>query len=216
MKKLKQSEIRLLFLLVIVTMIMFSFQFGYKKNKDKTDGLTAENMVLETELSQYQEMQADEVSYQEGLEMFKKESEEILDAYGPGTTPEKTTDYITYLEDDTEAKIYNISFGTPNLFFTSASARNAENGVYEASNTQISLTYKADYSEFKEMIDYIQNYNERITIENVSIAFDQETGNLTGTLSMNWYTLTGTEKVYEDPIVDEIGIGKKNIFGTSD
>ncbi|MBE5962869.1 MAG: hypothetical protein E7256_16080 [Lachnospiraceae bacterium] len=215
MKKLKQSEIRLLFLLVIVAMLMFSFQFGYQNNKEKTKVLETENAVLETELMQYRLMQQDEVTYREGLEKFKQDCSYIINAYGPGTSPENTTDYIIDLEENTGAKIYNISFGAPDIFFTSGSARNADGGVYEVSTTQVSLTYKADYEQFKKMVDYIQKYEERITIENVSIAFDQETGNLTGTISMNWYAMTGTDKVYEDPKVDGITSGKKNIFGTS-
>ena len=99
-------------------------------------------------------MQQDETSYREGLAMFQEEVSEILDSYGPGTSPEKTTAYLIGLEEETKAKIYTVSFGTPELFFASSNARNEENEVYEASNTQMSVSYKADYEQFKEMVEW--------------------------------------------------------------
>ena len=47
----------------------------------------------------------------------------------------------------------------------------------------------------------------RKSIDGLSLSFDAETGDLTGTLVFNMYSLTGTDATYTTPVVSNVVMG---------
>ena len=79
----------------------------------------------------------------------------------------------------------------------------------------ISMGFSSSYVSFKDLAEYIKNYPENVIIDSVSVSVDGSTGELAGTIVLKRYSLSGTGKVDESPIIDDnISIGKDNIFGT--
>ncbi len=84
-------------------------------------------------------------------------------------------------------------------------------GYYAA----LTMSYEASYDDFKKMIAYIKTFEDRTTITAAASAYDSETGLLSGTVTVNMYYLTGTEKAYDAPQVDGVNKGVNNLFGSS-
>lgn len=84
-------------------------------------------------------------------------------------------------------------------------------GYYSA----LTMNYEASYDDFKKMVAYIKTFEDRMTITAVSSSYDNETGLLSGTLTINMYYLTGAGKEYEAPQVDGANKGVSNLFGSS-
>ncbi|WMJ88591.1 hypothetical protein [Anaerocolumna sp. MB42-C2] len=80
----------------------------------------------------------------------------------------------------------------------------------------LTITFKVSYDGLKRCIDYINNYPEKRNIDEITLAYDSETGNLTGSMKINMYNLIGTGREYTEPILGGTGIGLDNIFGTID
>lgn len=80
--------------------------------------------------------------------------------------------------------------------------------------TNISLTYNSTYKALKELISYIHNNQNRRTLHTMNVSYDTETGNLTGSVELGMYSLTGLNKAYEAPAIPSMTIGTDNIFGT--
>ncbi len=78
----------------------------------------------------------------------------------------------------------------------------------------ITMNFKSSYKGFKELMDFIASYPDKTVIDSVSVSYDNTTGNLTGSLVLKRFALTGTGKVYETPMIEDISIGTDNIFGT--
>ena len=79
----------------------------------------------------------------------------------------------------------------------------------------VTISYTTTYQGLKQAINYINNYGERMTIDSVSVAFDESTGLLEGTMVLNLYTLSDSVKPhYTIPQISGIPIGNPNIFGT--
>ena len=76
------------------------------------------------------------------------------------------------------------------------------------------LTYQTTYDGMKKCIDYINNNEEKMNISDLTVAFDNTTGNLSGTLTINMYALDGINKAYVEPEINGVDIGTDNIFGT--
>lgn len=81
--------------------------------------------------------------------------------------------------------------------------------------SRFTINFKTTYKGLHKLIDYINEYPYRTSINNVSVSFDSTSGNLTGSLELTRYALTGTGKQYEPPFIDGIDIGTDNIFGTN-
>lgn len=79
-------------------------------------------------------------------------------------------------------------------------------------STAIVLTYQTSYEGLKKCIEFINENEEKMNITDISAAFDNTTGNLTGTLTINLYALDGIDKQDEEVKVPGIHIGVDNIF----
>ena len=94
---------------------------------------------------------------------------------------------------------------------TDASADTSGNvaGYYAS----IGIRYEASYNGLKEMIAYVNAFQDRTTITQFSAAFDDATGKLTGEMTLNMYYITNTGKEYVPPVFDFMPKGVSNIFG---
>lgn len=79
---------------------------------------------------------------------------------------------------------------------------------------QLTMNYEAAYEDFKKMIHYIGELEDRATVPIVSSAFDSESGKLTGSITVKMFYLTNTDKEYVEPDPGNIRSGVKNIFKT--
>jgi len=78
----------------------------------------------------------------------------------------------------------------------------------------ISITFRSTYDGFKKCLDYINNYPEKCNVGDVTVSYDTETGNVSGTMNINMYHLQGKGVTYQPPEIGDVGISTKNIFGT--
>ncbi len=105
---------------------------------------------------------------------------------------------------------------------TSADGSSDEDGTtgavkaseYYLYNYPVTFSFNVSYSGLKKAVKYIEDYGERMTIDDISVAYDDSTGRLTGTMALNMYTMTGTPKTYLAPAIDNMKLGVANIFGS--
>lgn len=69
----------------------------------------------------------------------------------------------------------------------------ADTHMYEV---PLSISISCTYDDFKGLVRYIYNQQERESIQGVSISYNETDGMLTGNMTMNTYYLLGTDKVY--------------------
>lgn len=93
----------------------------------------------------------------------------------------------------------------------SENAKEPVSGYYAS----IGVKYDASYQGLKEMIRYVNEYPDRITITDFSGAEESESGRLAGNITFNMYYIKGTGKAYIPPEFDGIPKGVLNIFGGS-
>lgn len=78
----------------------------------------------------------------------------------------------------------------------------------------VSYDMTSSYRDLKTVISDILNDPDKQNVDGISLAYDSETGELAGTMNVNRYFLTGTEKQYANPSAGDIKKGSNNIFGT--
>lgn len=137
-------------------------------------------------------------------------STDTADETTDGTTDSAADD--TSATTDTTADTQSTEDGTDDAA-TDASADTSGNvaGYYAS----IGIRYEASYNGLKEMIAYVNAFQDRTTITQFTAAFDDATGKLTGEMTLNMYYITNTGKEYVPPVFDFMPKGVSNIFGNT-
>jgi hypothetical protein len=94
----------------------------------------------------------------------------------------------------------------------SSGGNDNDKGQYYLYKYQTTISYTGTYSELKKAIEFIENYGERTTVNDITSTFDETTKKLTGSMTLNMYTLSGTAQEYTAPSVSG-SLGNANIFG---
>ena len=78
------------------------------------------------------------------------------------------------------------------------------------------LQFNGTYDSLKDAVDYLASRSGRMTLDSVDASFDASTGNLTGTITVNMFSMTGTGSTYSEPDAGNVALGRKDLFGTID
>lgn len=121
------------------------------------------------------------------------------------TTTEATTEAATEAATDAAAD------GTATT--TDATATALDVHLFKA---PINYSFQATYDGLKNMMYYLLNDSNRKNIENINITFDTETGNLTGSMDVNLFMMTGTGREYRPLSIPATSKGVSDIFHTAE
>lgn len=78
------------------------------------------------------------------------------------------------------------------------------------------LQFNGTYDSLKDAVDYLASRSGRMTLDSVDASFDASTGNLIGTITVNMFSMTGTDSTYTEPDAGSVALGRKDLFGTID
>lgn len=77
------------------------------------------------------------------------------------------------------------------------------------------INYEVSYEGLKRSVKNICMQTDRMVIDNLNVVYDEQTGLLKGSTSVNMYCVPGQEgKEYEEPDFGGVLLGTDNIFGT--
>lgn len=146
-------------------------------------------------------------------DMFYSEAELEQEEAAAGTT---TTEEATTEETTTEATATPAPTVTPAATdITTADGTTAtENTGVVGYKTTLAVEFTTNYEGLKKAIDFINTYEDKMSIETITVEFDTETGALKGTINLCMYALDGTGAEYVEPKISGIKLGLKDIFGS--
>lgn len=212
--KIDPKQLRLLLAITMILILFCAYQFGYMKYLNKTETVEEETVVLQQRYDDLSAQVAQEAFFKEGIATNQANMKAIMNQYGPGNSPEKSTKFLIDLSNTTGIEIPTVSFSPEDLIFESTTVPSVNGlGIFTYHST-LSITFRATYQALKDSIDIINSNPEKMNIASISASYDTETGNLSGTLVINQYAMIGTGKTYEPPVIDGVNIGTDSIFGT--
>lgn len=223
MEKKLGNELQKFFLMLLLVIIMavVAVMYLYLPLLEERDKLIDGNIKLNTRWIELRNMGRDTEIYKESIASSREEISKVLSRYGAGNTPEKSIVLVTRLESEVGMKIPNVSFSTPTTLTSvdvptiQDAGDNQYNITYSKVNLlteTLTLNYSCTYEQLKKMVDFVNSYPERMNVKSVTVSYDSETGNLSGSLVLNLYAVTGTNKEYTEPLIEDIRLGEENIF----
>ncbi len=221
--KLSNQEIRMILLGLALIMVAVSYFLVFSKSvkaAQEIEAQNAEDQQRVTELELMQQRQDEVIAETEG---YRQEVQDIIEKYPTDVPTEKAIMVIEDLENTTKVHVSSINLLMNNLIGDVAgttttvdaegneitvSSENTRVGFYDA----LSMNYEGTYEDIKSMAEYIAGLKDRMTVPAITMSYDTETGNISGTFTVNMFYLTNTDKEYTDPSVKGIGSGVPDIF----
>ena len=113
---------------------------------------------------------------------------------------------------DTVAQVYK--FGA--VKSTNPSSKGKK--VYETDNTGVSTTinvsYECTYDQLKAVLEYLRTNGRKATITNMSLSYDQGAGIVSGSMSITFYAITGSDRPVQNVDIQDVFVGTGNIFNS--
>ena len=147
-----------------------------------------------------------------------------LDGNQAAPVPEDAVPAETTLEEDVAAAQagQTTNYGelqVPDLNFSSGALPAGYQGEYGPITLNLNvlnLNFVTSYDGLKRTLNYLNTNPDRRTINNIALAYNEDTGLLSVAAVINEYSLTGTGKTYEYPFMPMVSQGTPNIFGSAD
>ena len=79
--------------------------------------------------------------------------------------------------------------------------------------TKYEVDMTGNMNQIMDMVDWVRDNKEHMSISNLRHTFDATSGKLTGTATINYYEINGNGNPYIEPKIDGIVIGTDSIFG---
>ena len=223
--KVKKSEIQLLIAVIGVLIAVCTYFLVYSKFNEKSDALEAQNVTLSSQVATLEILDQRKADYIEATEKMQSYITNFENRFPADILPEDSIMMVKTLEDYTRTEVANIAFGSEaEVVYTPAAdaattatspvstdgTAYADTHMYEV---PLSISISCTYDDFKGLVRYIYNQQERESIQGVSISYNETDGMLTGNMTMNTYYLLGTDKVYSSPYIPDMQMGVDTIFG---
>ena len=208
-------NVLIIILVVLVVALGVLYYFGRKAQKKQAE--------------QMEQMEAALPQVRENMKNLKQKQADIIAKYPSDIKTEKVIWILQDIEDHNDYHISDITFTmsnplqiTPDVSDTTdtrddSSTDTATNNVPAVTGyyASIGVKYDATYEGLKDMLAYVNEYSDRITITDFSSSVDSETGRLTGEMTFSMYVITNTGKDYVEPKFDMMLKGVQNIFGNN-
>ena len=212
--KITLKHIQYILILLIVVIAVVAYYLGFLRYIEKAEQIRNSNKTIEARISELNDKESHRTEWNESISQVAEDAKVRLAKYGPGNTPEKSIMFVRALENATGLMIPSISFGADTVLYLSNEVDENGNPKIELNTTTLSINYASTYDGLKKCIDYINHYPERMNIYGFSANYNQDSGQLSGSMVINLYGIKDADHVYTDPSISGVKIGVDNIFGT--
>lgn len=236
--KLTEKDKNLLLILAVIAAFCLPLVLLVQPAMNKCEALTHEISELQSRKSYLDQIVAAGSTYQEEAENIAVKKEELMNRF-PSDIPQEAS--LLFM-DNTEKKIpislYQVGFGEDvAMQMTSAPTQEAidqveadtgdvtDDSVYADTTSQTAVTsgltgiststdfsYTAGYEEFKEFLDYIENYNDRMVITSLTASYAMDMNQVNGNFTLIQYALKGEDRNPVSFLEPEMIQGTNNIF----
>lgn len=230
-KNITKKDQKLLIILFGLAILLISYYWGNKHFTELKAGVDSANSEKRTEVSILTDYANNQAYYEEMMVDMNEDNDKVKAKFPPTIHSENSIVSAMKLEQESPSlTISNIGIDDTVLVRSTLEER-AElsevrqqaqlmgiesDYVYELYNTPVTYQFAAGYSDFKKSINSIRKNVDLKSIESVVMTYDNTTSNLLGTLTVNQYTIAGTDRQYSTPEVKGSPVGNANPFSTTE
>ena len=236
--KIKKSEVNILIMLIGILLAVLAYFVVYSSFTEKKDILAAENATLQSEVEELQKLADNKQFYIDETNRMDNEIQDILSGFPGEIRQEDQVMYAAGFESMYSNTIWVIGLSIDDTQLVQVAAPEAaapandevveDTGDGAANDAVVAtgglkdtvflysspftLDYKITYRSFKDVVRLILESDERMSIQNINLSYDSESGCLTGSLDATMYTVSGTDYIYKELDIPGVRMGTSDIF----
>lgn len=237
--EISKKDKKLLVYLLALSIIAGSYFFGARIFLDKQYTVSNEANSLKIQVSHLNDIYNNSQNYENRIVTAQQRANELEEKFFGGFDQESTLILIDKIEKDTKVWISRVSFqeyavisdnstaeaGAPqdveNIEGTESTAGDTDNTIsvdngsaFSGLEQDLILDYECNYADFKNFLEYIENYDQRLFISAINASYIPDSNQISGSLSLSQFALTGPGR--EKPSLDlsAISTGVDNVFTT--
>lgn len=202
MDSITKGQRNLLLFLLGIAILVLPIRFLAMGNFDDKKSIESQYNERQTYYNSLLEKDANRQQYIADTEKYKADYEAVLAEFPSELYQDNTIMYLQGVKDKYKFNFPSVTMGEETLFYTlgagavgdvtvadnsSASTDAAASDVtidesaatasgYNCYSASFPVTYEGDYKDIKDVIDYIKNGDYRMTLDDVTIAFNEQTG----------------------------------------
>ena len=238
MDAMTKGQRNLLLFLLGVVILFVPIRYVAMNNFEDRKNIISEKDKQQVDYNDLKSKDVNRDQYIKDTENYKQEYQAILAEFPSEIYQENTIMYLQGIKDEYKFDFPSVTMGEEQLFYTLGTGAVGDATLADASATtdttadstttdetvaagsdnfncysaSFPVTYSGSYKDLKDVIDYIQGGDFRMTVDSISIAFDEETGNYAGEMTFTSYAVNGGDRT-TDQVDVNVQNGKDNIFG---
>lgn len=239
---MKKSDKNIILILIGLAIAAATYFLVFTKLTAETETMQKANAELKQEVQRLQDLADNKQQYLDDTDTMLAEIEVIKQKFPAQYLPEDQILYMINAEKQYDAVAQKISMNPASVIEVAAPTQDAaveaadvaategtatEEGATEVTTeepakpeillykTPVSVEVLTSYISIKDIIKMINVDENRKSIDNISIAFDSQTGELLSNIDISMYSLTGTEAEYVAPKVDGVVYGTNDLFNSA-
>ena len=226
--KVNQKYVEIGLILFIIIIGVCAYRFGYTPYAEKAEALQSEIDTQNAREKTLTEKETHREEWSEFIAEARDKIDEMLKKYGGGVLFENATMIANEIENATGVFIKGISLSDYELmYYSPTEGVVVDNNMMtadkieatEACETRIlkrtmSVSMQTGYTAFKKVSDFVNNYPERMVLDNFTLGYDPQTGELSNDMVVNLYMVLDDNHEYKAPEIkdEDVTIGNPNLF----
>jgi hypothetical protein len=222
----------LLFIVSVAILFVPIYYVAVPKFNERKD-IIAEKDEREVYYNDLKQKDVNRQQYIDDTATYTEMYEAVLAEFPSELYQENTIMYLEGIKNEYEFDFPSVTMGEETLFYTLGSGATGdasldggtvevetdENGNpvasgdgYNCYSASFPVSYSGSYQSVKDVIDYIETSDYRMTVDSIDIAFNEETGDYEGSMTFSSYSVSGGERT-TDQVNVNVQTGTNNIFG---
>ena len=192
MDSITKGQRNLLLFILGIAILVVPIRVFAMSNFDEKKTIESQKNERQTYYNELKAKDANRQQYIEDTEKYTKQYQDILAQFPSELYQDNTIMYLQGVKDKYKFNFPSVTMGEETLFYTlgtgaagdvttdvatdGADVTAAATDGYNCYSASFPVTYEGSYKDVKDVIDYIKNGDYRMTLDTVSIAFNDQTG----------------------------------------
>lgn len=219
MKKTSSKQVFIYVALFGVLLLTAVYFLVYKSYMDKATAIETSNVTLNKRVAELKEYYDNMQTYNEEIELMQAEIRNVLGQFPPDVMEEDMIVLALDTMKSASVDYSNINIGEREALRNIPAATVQAAGMEELNLELIYVERKGVYvndtvyQSLKDCINTINNSDNRLAITNIAYSRNEDTGELTGTIQVSFYSVIGTGREYEPQNLADYTSGLAELFG---
>lgn len=206
--KLSDRDKKLILGILLVAIIVLPIFLFIRPKIDKIKELDNELVSLNERYNYLKDLDTKRPFYESEIARLNDERKDLVKGFAKGILQENTIMFLRDAELSFPIEMSAENFG--------AYETTVVDSELTALTTTTGVSYECDYLQIKEFIDYIFTYSDKMTIPNISMKYNGDTGKINGAFDISEFAfINDEEQVEQHPIPKIDRGGNEAIFADS-